>query len=126
LFLQRALHPYYFCAQECLSFRDFCKDIKSIPTTPHFKKTVSELKTEKIDPQLRRLDREFDNIKKYRTKRGIAIGLGTLAGAAFQPLMIPAVMGGIAALMKEYADYDKEKTQLKENPLYFLWKIKSN
>jgi len=108
-----------------LCLKNYCKDIQSLPATKDFEKEVTEMKAERIDPQLRTLDRTFDRIKRYRGKKGLAIGLGTLAGAAFQPIAIPAVLGGVAALLKEYSDFEKEKDKLKENPLYFLWKVKS-
>lgn len=108
-------------------FREFCQEIKSMPETENFKKEILKLRKEKIDPQLRKLDREFGRIKRHRFVRGAAIGIGTLSGAAvLGPAVMPVLTGGLIALLREYSEYDKERDKLKENSLYFLWKLKSS
>lgn len=109
-----------------LTLKGFCEEISSIQDAKDLRKKTLIIKKEKIDPQLRKLDREFKRIKKYRLLRGSAIGLGTLAGTLFPPTSIPALVGGLAALTREYADYSKEREGLKENPLYFIWRVKSH
>ena len=108
------------------TFNEFCKDISAIPGTSNFKKEVLDLKKEKIEPQLRKLDREFSRIKKYRSIRGVAIGIGSLSAAALGPIGVPLIAGGIATLLREYSEYDKERSKMKESPLFFLWKIKTS
>lgn len=107
------------------SFKDVCREITSTPYTNNFRKETVNLKKEKIDPELRKLDRAFKRIKKYRFIRGAVIGIGTLSGVALGPIGIPVLGGGLAAILREYAEYDKELSKLKENSLYFLWKLKS-
>jgi|GEM_PF-5177305 len=108
-----------------LAFREFCQDVNSMPTTEDFRKEVQRLRKSKIDPQLRKLDRQFTSIRRHRLKRGVAIGIGTLVGAFIGPFGIPATLAGLVALLREDAEFDKDLDKLKENPLYFLWRLKS-
>lgn len=42
-----------------------CEDIRSIPATEDFRDEVQRIVEEVINPKLRRLDREFNRIRKY-------------------------------------------------------------
>ena len=106
------------------TFNTYCKEIMSIPGTENFEKEVRQLKREKIDPQLRKLDREFKRIKNFRFIRSAVIGICSLSGAAFGQIGITLATGG-AALLREYGEYYKETRKMKENPLFFLWKLKT-
>ena len=108
------------------TFNGFCQEITSLPQTENFKEEVLQLKKEKIDPQLRKLDREFKKIKKYRFIRGTSIAVGSLSCAFLGPIGMPLVTGGIATLLREYSEYYKDYAKMKENPLFFLWKLKTH
>lgn len=111
------------------AFKKACEDIKSLPRTKEFVREVKNIEEEKIAPELRKLDREFDTIKKYRLIRSLPGGIvatGSIVGTIFtgSPLFISTVIGGSVASLREYAEYFKEKSSLKKNSMYFLWRIK--
>lgn len=113
-----------------LKLKEICQSIECIPFTRDFQKEVVNLGKERIEPELRKMDREFDRIRKHRLSRlGVEgmVAIGSIVGSVLaggNPLAIlPGLRAAIQSL-REYAEYRKEISGLKENPLYFLWRVK--
>jgi len=92
--------------------------------------TAARIRSQELSPQLAQITQRFKRIANHRTLRIAGVTLGALALSA-SALLVPSV-GAYAALLgapgagvifKEYADYLKDKSELKENPYYFLWEL---
>lgn len=105
-----------------VALKESCRLMDSIPYTTEFKKEVRNLSRERIDPELRKLDREFNRIIKHRLTRGGVVALGSIIATVLTGNPIPLI--GLAGSLKEYAEYEKEADRLKENSMYFLWRVK--
>lgn len=107
-----------------VSLKQTCENINEIPNTVEFKSKVDKIKSELIDPQLRVLDREIASIQKQRLTRMCTISTASVAATVLSGGgLIPSVMAS-AGLIKEYADWNRDANKLKNNPMYFLWKLK--
>lgn len=113
-----------------LMLKEICQNIESIPFTKDFQKEVINLRKERIEPKLRKMDREFDRIRKHRLIRvgvGGMVAISSLVASVLvggNPLAIPTGLGVAIQSLREYTEYRKEISGLKENPLYFLWSVK--
>jgi len=106
-----------------IKLEEVFREINEITLDQSFSKKVKDIQRRQIDPEIRRLDREFSRIKSNRLLRGASIAVAGVIGSYFSGGISVAVSSGVS-LIKEYADYLKDKDKLKENSMYFLWKIK--
>jgi hypothetical protein len=92
---------------------------------------IRQITKEELYPILRKLEREYQRIKKSALIRGVpraAIAFGTVVTsiAIGEPVIL--ALGSIASwklfkdVTDEYATYLEKEATLKENSLYFLWK----
>lgn len=99
------------------------RDIKNEKDTSIIQSKIQDVKHELDEVQIASIN---SKIKKIRKKSSINFTLGTAGlGASF-------VTGGfstfatLVALFNGYKTYNEYQDEVKENPSYFLWKIKNN
>jgi hypothetical protein len=90
-----------------------------------------KIRDEIIRPELATLEEQFRRITTHRRIRMSGATLGTLvlsAGAILFPdfAAYSAVLGGagMGAAISEYAEYLRDKGQLRDNPYHFLWQLR--
>jgi len=112
---------------------ELTKDLDAIPMSNEFEEKVIEIKREKIDPSLETMDEDIRRIKEHRSLRGaVGIGIGVasvtatalVGGNPLSALFSALSAGGIFEATREYIEYRREKSLLRKNPMYFLWKVK--
>ena len=93
---------------------------------------AQKIASEEISPLLRKLNREFDRIRKLAIIRGVpraTIAFGTIAASVASGTPLIMALGSIASLKlfkdvsDEYASYLEKELSLKDNSVYFLWKV---
>lgn len=80
------------------------------------------------------LDEDIRRIKEHRSLRGaigIGVGVASVTGAALaggNPLIALfsalGAGGGFIEAAREYVECRREKSLLRKNPMYFLWRVK--
>lgn len=104
---------------------------KNEPLTKH---EIRRIQHEYIEDGIALLNLRLKKISKFRTLRmaGCLLTTGTLIISAITGAQLPTIAttalgsGGMALLFREYAEYLKDKSQLKEDERYFIWKIGKN
>lgn len=93
---------------------------------------AQKIASEEVSPLLRKLNREFDRIRKSAIIRSVpraAIAFGTIAVSVASGTPLIMALGSIASLKlfkdvsDEYASYLEKELSLKDNSAYFLWKV---
>lgn len=117
-----------------IKLNELADELSSTPFTSKFKEEAFRIRREKIDPELRKIDREINRIKTFRSIRAFggasiaiaSITAGILGGGNLLSVLISTIASGkgFQIVLKEYSQYLKEKSLLKENPMFYLWRIK--
>jgi hypothetical protein len=114
-----------------LIFRKKLKEV--VATVENNKKTVSELINDEIYPQIAVLNKRFDKILQSSAVRVGGASLGSISLSLFSicfPESISLVTtllgagGGVGLMTREYANYIEKRHEFKEDPFYFLWKLR--
>jgi hypothetical protein len=106
--------------------REMLKEIKNDPANS------IDLLNDLVRPSTDKVERKFKSITNiHRLKiAGASIGTATLFLAALTNAGVASALsgilgaGGLGLMTKEYADYLKNKAELKEMPFYLLWRFK--
>lgn len=113
-----------------LNFRSGIKQL--ISEAKNNNKTIDELKFDLVQPVLETLDRNFRRIKSlHQIKIGASVGSITLSFIALsiadfaQGISSWLGISGLGYMLNSESEFQKEIERLKENKLYFLWKIKN-
>jgi len=97
------------------------------------KKTAVDIINDDLKPKISTINTRFNKIiSTYRIRVGAAsvgtLGLSLISIYSAGASTIPAALlgaGGLGWAAKEYSDYIEKKNELKEDPYYFLWKVKN-
>lgn len=88
------------------------------------RKIAKEVKSDIIQPKLDKIERDIKKIAKYKCLRMSTIITVNLALGIFTGNPQLAEILFSAGIALETIDFLKEMKEVKENPVYFLWKIK--
>ncbi|HBC89436.1 MAG TPA: hypothetical protein DCZ94_21065 [Lentisphaeria bacterium] len=107
------------------------KELNNTQTPDVIHKLCLNLKHDEIDPELAKLNLAYKRVVKTKSFSaiGAAVSTVTLSAAALLAPSIPAYVAlfgtsGLVLTMKEFSEFQNNKVMLKENPYYFLWKMK--
>ena len=113
---------------------ELTKNLDAVPMSNEFVQRVIEIRRDKIDPSLESMDEDIRRIKEHRSLRGaigIGVGVASVTGAALaggNPLIALfsalGAAGGFIEAAREYVECRREKSLLRKNPMYFLWRVK--
>lgn len=112
------------------NFRKHLKDL--VAQSKNDGKTIEEMKNDLVQPEIEKINRKFKSVSNIRALKvggtvlsTAVIGLMTYPVAGFGPIISSFFgVGGMGLLVKNQGDFLKEIDQLKDNPLYLMWKIK--
>lgn len=81
-----------------------------------------------IEPALIRIDQKVSGAADLLSKRGLVTSfagttVATVGFLALTPLAVGGITVGTAALLASVNDYLKEKREIRQDEMYFLWKI---
>ena len=115
---------------DCLSI--LRSHLKKIVLENRDDKTIKEMQEDLIRPEIDKLNIRFkktQNLHRLRTS-GVIVGSTLISLASYEKLgataSILSLLGSAGlGLFKSEEKYQKEILELKENPTYLLWKIKS-
>lgn len=112
------------------SFRTHLKEL--VAQSKKDGKSIEEMKKDLVQPEIDKINRKFKSVSDIRKLKvggtvfsTVVIGLMTYPVAGFGPIISSFFgTGGMGLLVKNQVDFLKEIDQLKDNPLYLMWKIK--
>ncbi|MBS1515223.1 MAG: hypothetical protein JSS63_09335 [Bacteroidetes bacterium] len=114
------------------SLLDSIQKIKTSYGSSDFLKEIQYIQKNQIDDNLAKIEQKFNQLSKMQTlrKAGVITGLIGLSGAmlvadAIVPGIVTGATGVVATMIANKAAELKDKFDVKENPAYFLWKIKN-
>lgn len=95
-------------------------------------KSINEMKNDLIRPEVDKISKQFSTIKNIHKLKvsGITVSTATLGLISFSTAGMGALVSGflgssgLGLLLKQEADYQKEISELQNNPLYLMWKFK--
>lgn len=113
------------------AFQKSIQEIESLPYSTKFKKEIESIQADIINPELNRLNKNFQIIKKHRILKTLGSAFFTtfpLIGSIFvndiYRIMMWAMSSGLATnTLNEICDLWKETQDQKKNAWYFLWKL---
>lgn len=96
-------------------------------------KTILEMKNDIVRPEVDKISHKFSTIKNMHKLKvaGTTISTVTLGLLSYSTMGIGSILsgclgsGGLGLLLKHEADFQKEVSDLKENPYYLMWKFKN-
>ena len=124
------------------SFEDFRSDLKKAiikyretfvgTEEKHLRKRAAEIRTDIIEPACRRLERQYRRIVRYRSVRLITGGIiGTIPvvlqilGISYYQILATVVgVTSLGAIGKETSDFLQDFDRMKDQSMYFIWKLK--
>lgn len=103
-----------------------------ITKSKHDRTNISELKHDVIQPKIDKIGRDFKKISEIHTLKvgGTLIGSLTLGLMSLTTGGVAAAAGGLLGsgglglALKEFSEYRKDMHEIRDNPLYLLWKLK--
>lgn len=112
----------------------FRKNLKTvIENAKQDKKAIIEMKNDIVRPEVDKISQKFNTIKNMHKLKvaGTTVSTVTLGLLSYSTLGIGSIIsgclgsGGLGLLLKHEADFQKEISDLKENPYYLMWKFKN-
>ncbi len=96
-------------------------------------KSIVEMKNDIVRPEVDLISQKFKKIKNIHGLKvaGTTLSTITLGLVGYSTFGIGSIIsgflgaGGLGLLVKNEVDYQKEISQLQENPFYLMWKFKS-
>lgn len=94
--------------------------------------SINEMKNDIIRPEVDKISKQFTTIKNIHKLKvgGITLSTVTLGLISYSTAGMGALVSGflgssgLGLLLKQEADYQKEISELQNNPLYLMWKFK--
>lgn len=114
-----------------LVFRQKLKEV--LASAENNNKTIAELINDVLEPQIAVLNKRFNKIMQSSTVRIGGASLGSISLSLFSicfPESISLVTtllgagGGVGLMTREYANHIDKLHEFKEDPFYFLWKLR--
>jgi hypothetical protein len=106
--------------------------IKSVVDSAKPDDDINEMARDLVDPEVAKLNRKLTSVQNIHALRmaGVTVGTVALAYTAVSTAGFAGAVAGISGsggvrwISKQYADYRKERSELEQDPFYFLWRCR--
>jgi hypothetical protein len=96
-------------------------------------KSIEEMKNDIIRPEIDKISKEFKSTKNIHKLKvsGITVSTVTLGLLSYSSTGLSQIIGGflgtggLGLLIKQEAEFQKEISELQNNPFYLMWKFKT-
>ena len=103
-------------------FNKICFEIEQMNPDEDIESIAKEIVNERINPQIKLLDAQIKSINRRSRSHQIITSIVTVSSSIFTGGL--SLVPGIAEIVRKEVDRKYEISSLRNNPMYYLWKIK--
>jgi len=103
-------------------FNKICFEIEQMNPDEDIENIAREIVNERIKPQIKLLDDQIKSIDRRSLSYQIITSVVTVSSSIFAGGL--SLVPGIAAIIAEGVEWNYKISSLRNNPMYYLWKIK--